>query len=168
MFAALFARFVGGEAAKSLARPLIYLGAALALAGAVLLVVQWDEARFAALREDHARAVALAISERDSHWRSEIERGNREALERQVHREQEAARASAAADATISALQQSLAEIEARNAALPNANRVGLSRDRVRLLRDGLKSRPPNPDSGTPPIRPFILEGAVRGPGSPP
>lgn len=135
MIAALLARFAGGEAIKGLARPLAYLAAALALAGAVLLVVRWDEARFAALREDHARAVALAISERDSHWRSEIERGNREALERQVQRERDAARASAAAEATISALQNSLTEIEAKNAALPNARRIGLSRARVRLLR---------------------------------
>lgn len=136
MIAALLARFAGGEALKSLARPLVYLAAALALAGAVLLVVQWDEARFTALREDHARAVQLAISERDSHWRSEIEKANRAALERQVQREQEAARASAAAEASIAALQHSLSEIEAKNAALPNARRIGLSRARARLLQD--------------------------------
>ena len=136
MIAALFARFAGGEAAKSLARPLIYLAAALALAGAVLLVVQWDEARFSALREDNAREVKLAVAERDSHWRGEIEKANREALERQVQREREAARASAEAEASISALQRSLNDIEAKNAALPNAGRIGLSRARARLLRD--------------------------------
>lgn len=108
------------------------------------------------------------VEESNAKWKAEIEKANRAVLELKLQHDKQTAERDLQAQTTISTLQQSLAEIEARNAALPNANRVGLSRDRVRLLRDGLKSRPPNPDSGTPPIRPFILEGAVRGPGSPP
>ena len=75
-----------------------------------------------------------AIAERDAHWRAEIATSNA-AVEAERHRQAEAALvADQATRAELEALQKQLIDLEARNAALPNGDRCGLDRGRVRLL----------------------------------
>lgn len=75
-----------------------------------------------------------ALAERDAHWRSEIEKSNA-SVEVELRRRAEAsAEAQAKSAAELAQLQQTLIEMEAKNAALPNSDRCGLDRDRIRLL----------------------------------
>lgn len=111
------------------------IGARLAVAAAVAFLVwlslheitSWDDRRMAAVR-------ATAIAERDARWTAQIEKANREARERQITREQEAARESARLTAEAESLRSTIADLEARNAALPNGDRECLDDTRRRLL----------------------------------
>lgn len=109
-----------------------------------------------------ADAHRSGVEESNAKWKAEIEKANRVALEMKLQHDKETAERDLHAQKTISTLQQSLADIEARNAAIPNASRIGLSRARVRLLRNGALVRSSDTDPGTPPIRPVGLKGAVQ------
>lgn len=132
MFAALASR-LGFEAAapvvKTFARPLAYLAAGLSILLAVWLVIRWDERRLEKLERD-------TIISRDAHWRAEIEAKSREVAQRQAERTTAAAIASAKLVAERDAAESRITELERANAALPNADRIGLSRARARLLLD--------------------------------
>lgn len=81
-----------------------------------------------------ARAAAAATKARDAHWRAEIATSN--ALVEKARADQ--AEAAMRADATIreaeSRHQTELKDLESRNAQLPDGDRRGIGRDRVRLL----------------------------------
>lgn len=81
---------------------------------------------------DTARAAALA--ERDAHWRAEIAASNVVAEAERRRLVEAAAAADARAAGELAAVQKQLNELEIRNAALPDGDRCGLGRDRVRLL----------------------------------
>ncbi len=82
------------------------------------------------------RAATTARAERDAHWRAEIATSN--ALVEKARADQ--AVAAMAADAAVreaqSRFQTELKDLEKRNAELPHGDRVGIGRDRVRLLND--------------------------------
>ncbi len=85
--------------------------------------------------QDNAVKTALAL--RDAEWRGQIDAANARAAAAREAQALKADAASKAAAAEISRLSDSLAEKEARNAALPNADACGLDHDRVRLLNQG-------------------------------
>lgn len=132
MLTSLLAR-LGIEAAapavRTFARPIAYLAAALAILLSVWLVIRWDGRRLAKLERD-------TIISRDAHWRAEIEAKSREVAQRQAERATAAAVQSAKLVAERDAAEARITELERTNAALPNANRIGLSRARARLLLD--------------------------------
>lgn len=80
------------------------------------------------------RAKLAAIESRDAYWTAEIERGNAEANRRIADQAQAALTIETAANARIRAVEIENANLEAKNAALPNGDACGLGRDRVRLL----------------------------------
>jgi Na+-transporting methylmalonyl-CoA/oxaloacetate decarboxylase gamma subunit len=80
------------------------------------------------------RAEKAAIENRDAHWTAEIERGNAEANRRIADQAKAALAIEADANARIRAVEIENANLEAKNAALPNGDACGLGRDRVRLL----------------------------------
>ncbi len=86
----------------------------------------------AATLADRVRADVRA--ERDSHWSAEIERSNAHAARRIADQAREALRVETAANERIRAVEQEQAELEKKNAALPDGDACGLDRDRVRLL----------------------------------
>lgn len=92
---------------------------------------------FAVIERLQDKAVKAAVALRDADWKGQIDAANAKAS---AAREAQALAADAAARsaaAEISRLSDSLAEKEARNAALPNADACGLDHDRVRLLNQG-------------------------------
>jgi hypothetical protein len=131
----ILAGLLRGENIKALARPLMYLAAALLLCLAVWQVISWDEARFAAVREDASREKTAAIESRDNHWKAEIERGNREVAQRQTEKAIAAAIASDRAENERAELARQLSELEKANATLPVTTSCGIDRARARLLR---------------------------------
>jgi hypothetical protein len=80
------------------------------------------------------RAEKAAIVSRDAHWAAEIERGNAEANRRLADQAKAALTIETDANARIRAVEIENANLEAKNAALPNGDACGLGRDRVRLL----------------------------------
>ncbi|MGO4735964.1 hypothetical protein AB4099_05435 [Bosea sp. 2KB_26] len=124
MFAALLAKTGLSRAAATV---LLVVGlAALAGLGA------WRAA--AALERIVDQAAASARTERDAHWRAEIATAN-VAIERaRAEQAFAAARSEVEIRATETRLETALKDLELRNAALPNGDRCGLGRDRVRLL----------------------------------
>lgn len=110
---------------------------ALAAAGiAALLLANGVENRRLAqsIGAQVSEARMQAIAGRDAHWQAEIARSNIEVEVERRQRAEQALSADAAARAEIGRLQKTLAEMEARNAALPGADGCGLDRERVRLL----------------------------------
>lgn len=105
-----------------------------AAAGLALLIgfVFWRG--MVALDSMEERARSSAIAERDAHWRAETERLNREVLERQIARERAAAAESARLAAEADTLRSTIADLEKKNAALPNGDRECLDDARRRLL----------------------------------
>lgn len=79
-------------------------------------------------------ARALAIVERDAHWRAEIAISNAEAEQARAEQVINAAAADGAAQLQIAALKSELEQMEAVNASLPNGDACGLGHERVRLL----------------------------------
>lgn len=88
----------------------------------------------AAIDAMELRAATTARAERDAHWRAEIEASN--ALVEKARADQ--AIAAMAADAKLrdaaADFETKLKDLEGRNAELPHGDRVGIGRDRVRLL----------------------------------
>lgn len=126
MLAALFA--------SRAAKPILIAGA-FALVMLLAGVGFWRG--FAVIERLQDKAVKAAIALRDADWRAQIDAANAKAASAREAQAVRADAASRAAAAEISRLSDSLAEKEARNAALPNADACGLDRDRVRLLNDG-------------------------------
>ena len=153
--------------ATSLARPLTYLAAALAILASVWAGKTWDENRFEAVRSDMTKLADARVSERDQQWTAQIAAANAEVAKREAERE----RAAAALSAQLAALREEsstrISELERANAALPNAAACGIDRDRVRLLRR--QSAPASSrslgDAGLPPRR---GETEVQPPGQSP
>lgn len=79
-------------------------------------------------------ARANAIAERDAAWKAEIATSNAAVERQRAEQAIVAAAADAAARAEIDRLKGELADLEKRNAQLPNGADRGLGRDRVRLL----------------------------------
>lgn len=116
------------------AKPLLIAGA---FALVLLLAGLGFWRGFAVIERLQDKAVKAAVALRDTEWKAQIDAANAKAASA---REQQAVLADAAsreAAAEISRLSDSLAEKEARNAALPNADACGLDHDRVRLLNQG-------------------------------
>jgi hypothetical protein len=88
----------------------------------------------AAIDALEARAAAEARAERDAHWRAEIAASNAAVAEARAAQAVAAMTAEAAIRAAEDRFETELKALETRNAELPNGDRVGLGRDRVRLL----------------------------------
>lgn len=112
-------------------KPLAILFAALALLALASLAF-WRG--IAAIDGLEARAAAAARSERDAHWRGEIAASNAAVAEAKAAQAIAAMTAEAAIRAAEARFQTELNELETRNAALPDGDRRGIGRDRVRLL----------------------------------
>lgn len=81
-----------------------------------------------------ARARSTAISEVNAAWSAKIEKQNREIAERHAAEIKAQAEASARVAAENDALKSTIDELEKRNAALPNGDRIGLDAARSGLL----------------------------------
>ncbi|TCR69675.1 hypothetical protein [Bosea sp. BK604] len=109
------------------------LRAGLVIAGLIAAgLAFW--AGMAAIDRMESRAAAAATAERDAHWRAEISASNAAAERERADQVQRAAEAESRARSEITRLTDSLADLERRNASLPNADACGLDRNRVRLL----------------------------------
>jgi len=113
------------------AKPLAVVAAGLALL-ALAAFGFWRG--MAAIDALEARAAASARSERDAHWRAEIAASNAAVANARAEQAVAALAAEAAIRAAETRLQTELNELETRNAALPDGDRRGIGRDRVRLL----------------------------------
>ncbi|MBB2905760.1 hypothetical protein FHR76_002142 [Rhizobium sp. RAS22] len=80
------------------------------------------------------RAVNLKASERDAHWKGEIETANAKAAYAEAAQARYAIELERDASIRIGALNVNKEKLENENAALPNGDACGLGRDRVRLL----------------------------------
>ncbi len=80
------------------------------------------------------RAATTAREERDAHWKGEIAKANAAVAQAEARQAREAVAINQSAADEISRLKNSLAEMETKNAALPNGDRCGLDAGRVRLL----------------------------------
>lgn len=81
-----------------------------------------------------ARARAAAITETNAAWSAKIEKQNREIAERHAAEIKAQAEASARVAAENDALKSTIDDLEKRNAALPNGDRIGLDAARSGLL----------------------------------
>jgi len=79
-------------------------------------------------------AVTRTVSERDAFWTAGIEAANRKAAEAEANQARYALNLERDTTAKLDALRARKEEVETKNAALPNGDRCGLGRDRVRLL----------------------------------
>lgn len=129
MIAALLARF--GFKLSRAAAVWLTVAVMLAIAG---LGAWGTAATFAGIVSD---ARQHAADSRDAVWKAEIARANAEAERDKAIQRAAAAAAETRATSEITALKQSLNQMEQRNAALPDGARRGLGRDRVRLLNGG-------------------------------
>lgn len=101
----------------------------------VLLAASVEKRRLAqSIAVQVAEARDHALAERDAHWQAEIARSNTQAEAERRRQIEQAQAADAAARTEIGRLQKSLADMEAKNAALPGGAACGLDRERVRLL----------------------------------
>ncbi|MBB3297913.1 MULTISPECIES: hypothetical protein [unclassified Rhizobium] len=101
----------------------------LALAAIVLLGVREIRSMV-----DEAAVRGKALS--DAEWSAKVEKANAEANRRIADQASAVVEIQAAATDRVNAASQQLEELRKRNAALPDGNATGLSRDRVRMLPD--------------------------------
>ncbi|TRA97027.1 MULTISPECIES: hypothetical protein [Agrobacterium] len=80
------------------------------------------------------RAVDLKATERDAHWKAEIEIANSKAANAEAAQARFAIELERDTSVRIAALNVNKEKLEKENAALPNGDACGLGRDRVRLL----------------------------------
>lgn len=125
---------LAGLFASRAAKPLLI---AVAFALVLLLAGLGFWRGFAVIERLQDKAVKAAVALRDAEWKGQIDAANAKAAAAREAQAVKADAASRAAAAEISRLSDSLAEKEARNAALPNADACGLDHDRVRLLNQG-------------------------------
>jgi|GEM_PF-3476455 len=78
--------------------------------------------------------IAREKAARDTFWQAAIMRANAEAEAERTRRDRETATMSRAAEAEITALRDTLLDMERKNAALPNGGNCGLDAGRARLL----------------------------------
>ncbi|MGU9981440.1 hypothetical protein ACJ4V0_15500 [Phreatobacter sp. HK31-P] len=90
------------------------------------------------LAKRDAQVERMATAAERNHWLAQIEKSNAEVAAARLAQAKAAFAADAAARAAAARHTEQLAELETRNAALPNAAAPALSRERVRLL-----ARPP-------------------------
>lgn len=112
-------------------------GAVIALAVAALIALGGLGAWRAMARIDamERRAADAAAAARDAHWSAEIARSNAAVERQRAEQAITAAAAEHAAAAEIATLKSHLTDLEHANAALPNGDRCGIGRDRIRLLK---------------------------------
>lgn len=79
-------------------------------------------------------AVARTVSERNAFWTAAIEAANTKVAEAEAQQARRALDLERDTNAKLDALRIQNQELEIRNASLPNGDRCGLGRDRVRLL----------------------------------
>jgi hypothetical protein len=153
--------------ATSLARPLTYLAAALAILASVWAGKTWDENRFEAVRSDMIKLADARVSERGQMWAASIAAANAEVAKREAERERAAAALSAQLVARREESSARISELERATAALPSSGSGGLDRERVRLLRRQSAPAPSRSlrDAGLPPRR---GETEVQSPGQSP
>lgn len=125
---------LAGLFASRAAKPLLIAGA---FALVLLLAGLGFWRGFAVIERLQDKAVKAAVALRDADWKAQIDAANAKTAAAREAQAVKADAASRAAAAEISRLSDSLAEKEARNAALPNADACGLDHDRVRLLNQG-------------------------------
>lgn len=79
-------------------------------------------------------AVTRTVSERDAFWSAGIEAANKKAAEAEANQARYALNLERDTNVKLDALRTQKKEREIKNARLPNGDRCGLGRDRVRLL----------------------------------
>ncbi|MEH3091993.1 MAG: hypothetical protein PGN20_15405 [Agrobacterium cavarae] len=79
-------------------------------------------------------AVARTVSERNAFWTASIEAANTKVAEAEAEQARHALDLERDTTAKLDALRVRTEELEIKNAALPNGDRCGLGRDRIRLL----------------------------------
>lgn len=79
-------------------------------------------------------AVTRTVSERNAFWTAGIEAANRKAADAEANQARYALDLERDTTAKLDALRTKKEEMETKNAVLPNGDRCGLGRDRVRLL----------------------------------
>lgn len=79
-------------------------------------------------------AAVAARNERDAHWKAQIAESNARVERERAEQAGRVAALEARAASEVARLRDNLLELEKANAALPDADRCGLDRDRVRLL----------------------------------
>lgn len=118
-----------------LGRPVAAILALALVAGGVAGFVAWERrAATLALQRAVAQAREDARAACEARWRADVERSNARAEREKAAQIEAAARRQAEADAAIGDLKRALDEMELKNAAVPDGDRCGLERGRVRLL----------------------------------
>ena len=98
------------------------------VAGAVIILI------FGWVHFAIERRVARKIAARDAFWRAAIETSNKAVEAEQTRAAIDAANRSRAAEAEITALRDTLIDLEKINASLPKGDGCGLDTGRARLL----------------------------------
>ncbi|WP_337267076.1 hypothetical protein [Oryzifoliimicrobium ureilyticus] len=112
---------------KYLIQGLIALALVLGIVGAAFAVIS----KIDAMTE---RAASSARAERDAYWKAEIAKSN-EAAQAQISQNlRETMAAQNQAQMNVSAAENRARELEIENAALPDDDACGISRERGRLL----------------------------------
>lgn len=117
--------------ALKLSKPLAVLLLVLGLFAAGGIGFRMGASKFASVVD---KAVALAITGRDNHWKAELEKSRREVSEAQTAGAVRAAQAEAREAIAQLAAKDAEHQLETLNASLPNPGACSLDRDRWRLL----------------------------------
>jgi hypothetical protein len=110
------------------------IGVALAALALIALVTLFGWLTLREVRSMVDEAAKTATAAADAKWTAEIERSNAAANAKVAEQAKAALAIEADANERINAASQELEEMRKRNAALPGADAIGLSRDRVRML----------------------------------
>jgi hypothetical protein len=108
--------------------------AALALLALIAIIVWGSFAAIGKIDGMIATATTAAQNERDAHWRAEIQKSNAEAQAKIAETLRQTMAAQDAAHDQVAAAERRATELEKDNDALPDNEKFGLSRGRVRLL----------------------------------
>lgn len=109
-------------------------GTAIAILVLALLVIGSGWLMVREVRSMANDAADRATDAADAKWKAEIANANAEANRKVADQAKAALAIEADANSRINAASQELEELRKRNAALPGADAIGLSRDRVRML----------------------------------
>lgn len=90
-----------------------------------------------AIKAMELRAATTAKAERDAHWRAEIATSNARVEKARADQAVAAMAADERLRDAAASFEAKLKDLETRNAELPHGDRVGIGRDRVRLLNGG-------------------------------
>jgi hypothetical protein len=111
-----------------------YLIAGLATLAVIAIIVWGGVAAIGKIDGMITTATSTARDERDAHWRAEIEKSNAEAQAKIAETLKQTMAAQDAARDQVAAAERRATELEKDNDALPDNEKFGLSRGRVRLL----------------------------------